>query len=315
MLTGTLFDAALLAAEHEMTAFHPVNHGGGADFYRQDLLAPLTAAIADLEVRPDIRIRGTFEGGDWLATTGHLAGRFVAPLFGIPATGRTTFVRFGRFDRLRPGAGVGEPGSIVETLLIIDLPALMVEAGCWPLGPPLGPSPVAAGPLGHDGLLPGDDIELGRQSLKLVEDMIAGLKRFDGKNLATTDMRKTWTDDFWWYGPVPIGTFQGLAAYEVGHQGPFLRAFPDRVGGNHRARIAQGRFVASTGWPSMTATHLGGDWLGLAPTGRPITMRIMDWWACVGGRLSENWVMIDIPELLLQMDVDLFARMAVLARR
>lgn len=315
MLTGTEFDPARLAADHEMTACHPINHGTGADFHETALLAPLAAAIADLEVRPDIRVRGAFKGGGWLATTGHLAGRFVAPLFGIPPTGRATWLRFGRFDRLRPGASVGDPGSVVETLLLLDLPALMVEAGCWPLGAALGPSPVAAGPAGHDGLRPGDDPELTRHSLGLVESMIAGLMRFDGTDLATTDMRKTWTPDFWWYGPVPIGTFQGLAAYEIGHQGPFLRAFPDRVGGNHRARIAQGRFVASTGWPSMTATHKGGDWLGLAPTGRPVTMRIMDWWACRGGLLAENWIMIDIPELLLQLDVDVFARMAVLARR
>ena len=41
-------------------------------------------------------------------------------------------------------------------------------------------------------------------------------------------------------------------------------------------------------------------------------MRVMDFWACDGDRLDENWVMIDIPDLLLQMGVDVFARMPVL---
>ena len=275
----------------------------------------MAASLADLEVRPDIAIRGQFGGADWISTSGHLAGRFVAPLFGIPATGVATWLRFGRFDRLVAGASPGAPGSVAETLLLLDLPALMVATGCWPLGSPLGPSPVAPGPAGHDGLMPGDDPIVARSSLALVEAMLGGLKRYDGADLASMSMRDYWTDDFWWYGPAPIGTFQGHAAYEAGHQQPFLRTFPDRIGGNHRARIAQGRFVGSTGWPSMTATHRGGDWLGLAGTGKPVTLRVMDWWACRNGRLAENWVMIDILELLLQLDVDIFARMATLARR
>ena len=314
MFDGTVFDPARLAPDHMLSAFHPVNSGSGVEFTRTALLAPLAASFAGLEVRPDIAIRGSFDGGDWLSTSGHLAGRFVASLFGIPATGAATWLRFGRFDRLVPGAAPGAPASVAETLLLLDLPGLMVVSGCWPIGAALGPGPVAPGPAGHDGLTPGDDAALGQSSLALVEAMIGGLMRYDGVDLASMGMRDYWTDDFWWHGPVPIGSFQGHTAYEAGHQRPFLRTFPDRVGGNHRSRFAQGRFIASTGWPSMRATHRGGDWLGLAPTGRAVTVRVMDWWACRGGRLAENWVMIDIPELLLQLDVDVFARMAALTR-
>lgn len=81
------------------------------------------------------------------------------------------------------------------------------------------------------------------------------------------------------------------------------------------AIIAQGGLVASTGWPSIRATHTGGDWLGLAATGKPVTMRVMDFWACRDGRLTENWVMIDIPDLLQQLGVDVFARAAALIDR
>jgi hypothetical protein len=38
-------------------------------------------------------------------------------------------------------------------------------------------------------------------------------------------------------------------------------------------------------------------------------MRVADWWRREGDVLRENWVMIDIPELLLQMGVDVFARL------
>jgi hypothetical protein len=37
-------------------------------------------------------------------------------------------------------------------------------------------------------------------------------------------------------------------------------------------------------------------------------MRVMDFWRRDGDQFRENWVLIDIPELLLQMGVDLFAQ-------
>ena len=101
---------------------------------------------------------------------------------------------------------------------------------------------------------------------------------------------------------------RGVEGFQRHHQGPFLHAFPDRRGGNHRARFAEGPFVASTGWPSVHATH-SGNYLGVPATGRPISMRVMDHWRCEDGLLTENWVMIDLPELLLHMGVDVMARL------
>jgi hypothetical protein len=37
-------------------------------------------------------------------------------------------------------------------------------------------------------------------------------------------------------------------------------------------------------------------------------MRVMDFWRRDGDRFRGNWVLIDIPELLLQMGFDLFAQ-------
>lgn len=37
-------------------------------------------------------------------------------------------------------------------------------------------------------------------------------------------------------------------------------------------------------------------------------MRVMDWWRCESGLLTENWVLIDLPHLMLQMGVDLLGR-------
>jgi hypothetical protein len=107
-----------------------------------------------------------------------------------------------------------------------------------------------------------------------------------------------------------IGSNRGIPNYRRCHQIPFLTAFPDRVGGNHRARFADGNYVASTGWPSVSATFAG-DYLGVKAPNRRIGMRVMDWWRVDGGRLKENWVLIDIPDLLRQAGFDVFAHLQV----
>ena len=306
LLGGGTPTLAGLAGDHRLHAFAPINTADGREGYEAALLAPLNAAFPRGQERCDIRLAGRYKGGDWVASSGHLAGVFEAPLFGIPATGRTAMVRFGRFER-------HEHGKIAETILILDLPALMMQARCWPCGPAMGPSFPAPGPATHDGIVGSGDGG-GEASLALVNNMIGGLHDFDG-SLKSMGMRDYWTEDFWWFGPAPIGNFRGHSDYERGHQRPFLTAFPDRVGGNHRARIGEAMYVASTGWPSITATHAAGGWLGLAPSGRTVTMRVMDFWRRDGDRLAENWVMIDIPDLLGQMGIDVFERMRVLLQR
>lgn len=257
--------------------------------------APLARAFDHLQRRTDLTIRGRWQNADWVATRGLLTGVFRNDWLGISATGRYAWLPWGRFDRL-------DGDAIVESYELFDFPALMIQAGNWPLAPSPGPT------------LPPQTVHVERSrdthdadaadSLTLVENMIAGLMRYDGRTLASMNMRDYWTPDFRWHGPAPIGTFAGHADYERGHQQPFLTAFPDRVGGDHKCRIAQGPFVASTGWPSVRATHSGDGWLGLPATGRSVGMRVMDFWRRDGDRLAENWVMIDIPDLLRQLGMN-----------
>lgn len=283
---------ALLADDHVLYACRPIEQGPVAE----GLLAPLAAAIPNYEVRADIAMRGAFKGGDWTASSGHICGVFAAPLFGIPATGRAAFVRFGCFERW-------EAGRVAKTILILDLPSLMIEAGVWPFAAPLGPNFMAPPPASRDGIWPPG---CGSAALSIVEGMVGGLMKFDG-SLKTMNMRDFFAEDFWWFGPAPIGCFRGFDDYYRGHATPFLTAFPDRIGGNHRARFGDGDYVASTGWPSITATHKGSGWLGIAATDTPITMRVMDFWHSSNGLLDENWVMIDVPDVLQQFGIDVFA--------
>ena len=300
--------AALLAPDCQWHVAHPINLLAGAQAVVDGFFAPLKAAFPDLERRADIffgsHFDGRFDGGAgwWVCTTGHYMGTFSADWLGIRATGEPATLRFGEFYRV-------EDGRIVEARILLDIIDLARQAGIALLPPSSGLDLLVPGPRLHNGLLlqPGDEQE-SRQSMALVEAMIGGLMRYDQSDLQSMGMARYWRADMMWYGPCGIGSSRGISGFERHHQAPFLHAFPDRKGGTHRARLAEGPFVASTGWPSVRATHLG-DYLGAPASGRPIQMRVMDWWRCDGGLLAENWVFIDLPHLLLQMGVDVLARL------
>jgi SnoaL-like polyketide cyclase len=136
--------------------------------------------------------------------------------------------------------------------------------------------------------------------------------------------KEHWHPKMMWYGPAGIGTTRGLQGFVDYHQLPFRVAFPrrqggaqitDRAKGGHYIQIGDGAYSVTGGWPSVRAQHLGGSFLGMAPTGRDVTMRVMDFYLHHEGRIRENWVPLDIIHLLKQMDVDVFERMQSLFRR
>lgn len=297
---------ALAALSAPGVAWHgprPLDDCDGRDALAGRFWGPLLAAVPDLERRDDIVLAGEWRDGTWIGATGHYVGLFAADWLGIPATGGVVTLRYGEFHRLVDGLAV-------ESYVILDLPDLMRQAGVWPLAPPLGAPDRVPGPSTHDGVrtTPADPAE-SRASLALVEAMIAGLMRYDGRSLDSMEQWRYWHRDFMWYGPAGIGTCRGQADYRRVHQQPFLTAFPDRVGGDHKCRIGEGAYVGSTGWPSVRATHAGGGFLGLPPTGRRIGMRVMDFWRREGELLRENWVFIDLLDLLHQMGFDVLARL------
>lgn len=288
----------LYAKDCNFNAGAPIDHCAGRDAIIERFWQPLVRAFPDLERRTDIMLGGQFKAGDWITTTGNFVGHFQHDLFGLTASGRPHFIRYGWFDRF-------EGDQVVESYVLLDLTRLMIETNQWPLRPQLGESWSPA-PATQDGIILShvDEAE-SEKSLKLVEAMIAGLMSYDGKTLTSMGMRRFWTPQFQWYGPGGIGSARGHADYERCHQSPFLNAFPDRIGGNHKCRIGEDTYVASTGWPSINATHLGGDWIGIPATGKRITQRIMDYWRREGDMLVENWVFIDMVDLIGQFGIDL----------
>lgn len=288
----------LYANDCNFNAGAPVDHCAGPDAIVQRFWQPLVHAFPDLERRTDILLGGQFKDGDWITTTGNFVGHFQNDLYGLKASGRPHFIRYGWFDRI-------EGDQVVESYVLLDLTRLMIETNHWPLRPQLGESWSPA-PATQDGIIlhTADNVESAK-SLKLVEAMIAGLMSYDGQSLASMGMKRFWTPQFQWYGPGGIGSARGRADYERAHQGPFLKAFSDRIGGNHKCRIGEAAYVASTGWPSVNATHLGDDWIGIPATGRRITQRIMDYWRREGDMFVENWVFIDMVDLIAQFGIDL----------
>ena len=281
---------------------HPINAQQGYRAVLAGFWTPFLAAFPDIERRDDIIISGTFKGGSWVGATGHYTGTFVNEWLGIPSTGGVLNVRYGEFSRL-------EGGRVCEVYLILDILDVLRQAGCWPRGLPKSPGVAdrAPGPGSGDGVvLKPYDSDEGTQSLALVEAMIAGLMSYDRLTLESMGMERFWHPQMMWYGPAGIGTSRALKGFQDVHQRAFLKAFPDRVGGDHKARIGEGTYVGSAGWPSVRATHQG-PWLGVPATERRISMRVMDFWRREDNLLRENWVFIDQLDLLLQMDFDVMA--------
>jgi predicted ester cyclase len=159
----------------------------------------------------------------------------------------------------------------------------------------------------HDGVLPVPGG--GEESLDLVERMFSTLGAFDPATSASegqTGPGGTWAEAMMWNGPAGIGSNDRWEGFVTDHRASFLSAFPDRQGGNRYARISDGAYAAVSGWPSMTMTFQG-DYLGVKADGRALTLRVMDFYRCAGGRIAENWVFLDCVDLFRQMGVDLLA--------
>lgn len=299
--------AATYADNAHVFAFHPVNEAVGADAIVDTLWKPLREAFPDIERRDQIVTAGRYEDSDYVCLMSALKGTFANDWLGIPASHDVTTLRCCEINRIQAGV-------IVESQVLIDTLDVMRQANVWPIAPSLGVEALWPPPATGDGAnLDVCDHERGAEALRLVKAMHAGLGRFDGKDLTSMDHARFWTPDFMWYGPSGIGTSRGLEEFEAHHQIPFLRAFPDRKVDRHIANIGDGDFVVTGGWPSVIATHTGPDWLGVGPTGKKINFRVMDFYRVSGDLIAENWVPIDVVDVLRQMGVDVFARVRHLA--
>ncbi len=264
---------------------------------------PFTEAIAHISRRPFIELSDISDETEWHSATGVFSGLFANSFLGIPATGKAVYIRFTEMVKL-------QEGKIQTCYLILDFLDLMEQAGVYPLRKSLGKNGTILPPSSMDGLVHQEkDLDDSLKTKHLVEQMLQELGRFDGKSLASMNLQEYWHEDFIWYGPAGIGTTFGIEGFRAHHQGPFVFSFPDRVVDHCAAFIAQGHYAATGGWPHMHGTHTGEGWLGLPPSGKYLSLRVMDIWRREGELLKENWVAIDIIDMCRQMGLDVFEMM------
>lgn len=296
--TPAFYDADALI--HIVHPFNELNRDGFAETF----LGGLCASFDHLTRSDYIAFGGAFDGQVWVTSTGYYTGHFARSWLGIRPTGTLAALRFGEFHRM-------QGDRAVESYVFLDIPELMIAAGQWPISDSPG------GDRGFTGYLPGPITQDGLQwqdnepansaaSYRMVTDML--------RNLATEDQawRPYWHQDMLWYGPAAFGSFVGVDNF-AGFQVPFEGTFSEWVGGampgsqtRHFTRFADGDYICSGGWPSLNAVQAK-PFLGQPSTGKRLFMRVCDWWRRDGDRLAENWVFVDIPHVLLQMDVDIFA--------
>jgi predicted ester cyclase len=304
LLAGKTAPAVALAPDCLWEVSAPLAPMMGPEAVIEGFFRPLRAALAGLHRRNEILIGGQnrrAEHGQWIASVTHYVGNFTAPLWGIAPSHHLAFLRAGEFYRI-------ENGQIMQARIILDLPDLMRQCGRLPFAFSLGLETLFPGPATHDGVCPtaGD----GKVSLDIVEGMLGDLHVYDPKSFGSSGQTGStgyWHENMMWYGPAGIGSNFRWEGFVKDHREPFLRAFPDRKGGNHYCRIGDGNYAAVSGWPSMTMTFKD-DYLGVKADGRSLTLRVMDFYRCEGGQIAENWVLLDYVDLFAQMGVDLIKK-------
>lgn len=293
---------------------HPINKKEGVEQVIAQFWLPLRQSFPDIKRHCDVFMGGESGGEHWVSSIGYFTGTFHRDWLGIPATSKKTNIHYGQFYRL-------EEGLIVESYMILDIMAVMRQAGFQVLPPALG----AEGgkilpPATKDGvmLLPQDPLATFK-TRESVAAMIDGMMRFDGVNLESMEMDKYWHEDFHWYGTTGIGSCYSLEQFQDFHQKPWLVAFPDRglhesadsgrlIGLRNNEILAEGNFASLGLWDGVFSYHKG-PFKGVKPTGKLMKMRDFDWYRRDGQKLAQNWVPMDLIDIFLQMGVDLFDRL------
>lgn len=141
------------------------------------------------------------------------------------------------------------------------------------------------------------DLSKTDETRRVIEAMVDGLNdhRID-------DMGEFFAESFRWMGNFGCGTKTGLKAFQANWQRPFQAAFSNKVCIDE-ARLFMGEWAAAFG--RQEATH-SGTFMGIAPSSKRITIRYMDFWKVEDGRITDNWVMVDFPDVLSQLGVDVF---------
>ena len=302
--------ASYTSVDYLWRGMHPFNIQNGATNVAKEFWKPFKESFSSMQRRADVFFTGLNEIDDfasqWVCQMGHFMGLFDKPWLGIKPTGKMVFIRFAEFNKV-------VDGKIVETSLFIDIPAVMRQAGYNPFMHDTGAFVIQPGPKTHDGLLFDDaDPALGNTTL----DTIDLMKRMvsEGRADKTRDgLGDAWNDDMVWFGPCGIGATYTKDRYQLQHRKPLVDNMNFDVPNHgssigHICRIAEGKFGGFFGWPNFYCIPEG-NFMGLPATDRVAEFRVVDIYHVIAGKISENWIFMDLLHFMKTQGVDVLANM------
>jgi predicted ester cyclase len=284
----------------------PFEELNGVEEFKNKFWMPLLNSFPDIENQPYILVGGDYEERSYVSCTGNFIGTFTKDWLDIPANQQPIWLRYAVHFML-------EDGKIIKAWYFFDMLDVMRQAG-FNFFPNKGVELIPPAPMTGDGIInyKTDSFE-DKKTMDLTNAMLNGLGSYDGKTLNSMGQERFWdVENMMWYGPSGIGTSRGLKGFQKNHQVPFITAFPDRgitvkEGKDYFTQIGDGNYSCDFGFPAMYGTHNGDGWLGLKATGKKITLRVVDYWRREDDKLKENWVFIDMPHVLKQLGIDVFA--------
>jgi len=142
-----------------------------------------------------------------------------------------------------------------------------------------------------------NDLSKTQNTKEVIDNMVKALNdhRID-------DIGEFFSNQFNWFGNYGCGTKKGLKEFQDNWQKPFQEAFSEKVCIDE-ARLFEGEWGAAFG--RQEAIHTG-NFMGISPTNKKVKIRYMDFWQIKNKKIVNNWVMVDFPDVLKQLGVDIY---------
>jgi predicted ester cyclase len=137
---------------------------------------------------------------------------------------------------------------------------------------------------------------------KTDESLAAAVNMTEALQAGSNNMAAHFHSDFRWIANTGCGVKHGIEEFRRNWQLPLRAAFSDRSY-NEEARLAQGEWVSSFGY--IDAIH-SGEFMGIAPTGKRVKIKYIDFWKIKDGKIADNYVNVDFASVLAQLGVDVF---------
>jgi predicted ester cyclase len=141
------------------------------------------------------------------------------------------------------------------------------------------------------------DLTKTEKTQAVIENMVDGLN-----DHRISDIGEFFSETFKWMGNRGCGTKIGLQEFQDNWQRPFQKAFSNKVCIDE-ARLYMGEWAAAFG--RQEATH-SGEFMGIPATGKKVSIRYMDFWKVKNDKIIDNYVMVDFPDVMAQLGVDVF---------